>query len=221
MGEQSNDSEYTTWNPQTYEFIGRCRDAIWQVADQIGTISPASLAGPMAKENHHYLRNPLRTALEQAKDYLGLLNVVSPADDEPARWLRTDEYWRAHFDDLQQADLVHRANSWTKATNPGLIDFGPFNMQGATAWETLNGYLSQHPADDPLNLKQYADSPQAFLVRLSGLSVGEYEADMDETVRLNAAMWGLRLDTARQWSLGCMHGTHYNAANDFSQFRQG
>jgi Ca2+-binding RTX toxin-like protein len=180
-----------------------------QVASTNGLrVSAQLLAGAMAREINPYLSNPANTQGEQAKDLWAL--TAMPDLEIGGLWLRTNGYWESQLDFVKTFGLDDRATIYWKAIFPSLMDMGPSNLQGATALRLFETYLTVHPNDDPLNLKMYADDPQRLLVTISGLTIdaenGQYFSNMEETVRVSACFWALRLEEGLSWFESKMNG---------------
>ncbi|MEW6532818.1 MAG: hypothetical protein AB1473_18455 [Thermodesulfobacteriota bacterium] len=174
--------KYNKWSQQTLDFIQKHRQAIKEVANSgaIGGISAAALAGAMAKECNTVLA---KLPQETIKDVYAMIN------------LSFDGVASLDFSLAQKFGLIDRASVYYKPFLATLMDMGPFNTQGATALRALEKYTRDHPFDDPLDLKEkYSGKPSDFIGALTGLSVSE-----EESVRVAAAVWGLRMAEAKEW----------------------
>jgi hypothetical protein len=120
----------TPWKQETFDFIAQYRDIFQTVAESIpgGKVSAEALAGAMAKELDAYLGQPLR---EQVKDRYALSMLWPSLGCE------------ADFACASMTGLTDRANTAWKIVLPVLMDMGPFNTQGATAFRALGKYQTE------------------------------------------------------------------------------
>jgi|GEM_PF-1017012 len=177
----SGTGTYTKWSQQTFDFIQKHSEAIKNVGNSgaVGGISAAALAGAMAKECQGVLSN---LEGEQRKDFWAMVGLAC------------HPIIAVNHSVVEALGLVDSANKVWKILFPVLVDMGPFNTQGSTAIRALEKYTREHPSDDPLDLKKYSGNYGDFLWAVTGLWGSE-----DESVRVAAAIWGLRMAEAKEW----------------------
>jgi len=170
---------YCIWHPSTFTLIEQYRAVFDAVAMLIEAVSPQAIAGAMARENSRY---QYITDQEKARDAAQLARIGLHGN------------CLCQYSIAERLGLIEDAWKPLKGPLPILMDFGPFNTQGANALRVLFKYAKEHPNDDPLLLKQYLNDCPRFLAALSGLTGNAWE-----TMWANAAIWGLMLVEAKEW----------------------